>query len=76
MRQVKYSELNSVCLPVGIRRRVSVRPSLVARVARAVDKLITRTQEWMERPDGAAEKILAFITITMVLTYFVAQLLQ
>lgn len=62
---------NSVGLPAGIRRRASVRPSPAARTARAVDRFITRAQEWLERDDTAGQKLLAVAAVMMTLVYFI-----
>ena len=62
-----------VGLPAGIRRRVA-RPSIWRRFARAVDKLITRVQEWLERPDTAAAKLVANLIIGGTLVMLAAQL--
>lgn len=62
-------------LPVGMRRRVSVRPSIKARVVRKVDSLVTRVQEWLEEPDKWIELVVAYAIIAMTLALMVAAVL-
>jgi hypothetical protein len=64
---------DGVGLQVGIRRPVS-RPSIWRRFARAIDKLITRVQEWLERPDTEAAKLVANLIIGGTLVMLAAQL--
>lgn len=64
-------ESKGIGLPVEIRRRASVRPSLAARGARVVDRFITRVQERLERDDTAGQKIIAYSAVIMTLVYFI-----
>jgi hypothetical protein len=56
---------NSVGLPDKFRRRVTTRPSLFSVAARAIDKKVTRVQEWLEADDRAAEMVIAYGTISL-----------
>lgn len=71
MTEISKVRQNGVGLPVGIRRRAAVRPSLVARAARAADGFVTRVQERLERDDTAGQKILAYAVVAMTAVYFV-----
>lgn len=51
-----------VGLPVGTRQRMT-RLSLGTLVARKVDRLITRVQEWLEGPDLVGELMVAYAII-------------
>ena len=73
MGKLYVIQRDGVGLPVGIRRPVS-RPSIWRRLARAVDKLLTRTQEWLEAPDTAEAKLVANLICGAVVVYLAAKL--
>ena len=69
------SSIHNVGLPVGMRRRVSVRPSLRARAVQKVDSLVTSVQEWLEEPDKRIDLVVAYTIIAMTLALMVAAVL-
>lgn len=64
-----------VGLPAGIRRRVA-RPSIWRRFARAVDKVITRAQEWLEGRDRDIDKVVANLIICAAVIYLAASVAE
>jgi hypothetical protein len=53
---------------------VSTRPGPVRRLARALDRLVTRVQEWLEAPRGRREEKVAYILLALAAGYFLLQL--
>lgn len=66
---------HSVGLPVGIHRRVA-NPSLMDRVARALDRLITRTQEWLEAPGHQIDRCIAEGVLIGFAVYLALQIVR
>ncbi len=64
-----------VVLPVGIRRRTA-RPSIAVKGARVVDRLITRTQEWLEAPDTVRAKAGAYLIIGVFVAVVIAEIVR
>jgi len=54
----------------------TVRSSLFVRFARAVDKLVTRVQEWLEKPDGQFEKTIAYIILSIILVVILTSVIR
>lgn len=70
---IQLLKRNSVGLPVGIRRQ-ALRPSVVAKATRAVDRSITLVQEWLEGADRVVDKTVAYGIIVAAFTVMVAAL--
>jgi len=51
------------------------RPSITRRLARAVDRLITGVQEWLETPDKPRAKAAAYIILVLAEAYLAVQLI-
>lgn len=51
------------------RPQATRRPTLRRRVVRRMDIVITRTQEWLESPDGVVEKVGAIAVVMATLGY-------
>ena len=49
---------------ISLEVRLVARPPLGRRIARRVDRFITRTQEWLEGPDGRIETVVAYVTLS------------
>ena len=50
------------------------RPGPAKRLARALDRLITRAQEWLEGPDTSRAKAIAYGILAAAATYFAVHL--
>lgn len=64
-----------VGLPVGIRRKVSG-PSARVRFARAMDRLITRAQERLEKKDGKGWKMVVFTALAIGFVYILVEVVS
>ena len=75
VRRMDRVAYDRVGLPVGIRRRAA-RPSVAARAARVVDRVITAVQEWLEGPDRRVELVVAYGIIAAVLVVAAAAVVR
>ena len=66
--------IDGASLP-AIRRRAA-RPSIGRRFSRAVDRLFTRTQEWLETRDRDIDKLVANLIICAAVIYLAASVAE
>ncbi|MFA7468346.1 MAG: hypothetical protein WCY82_08785 [Desulfotomaculaceae bacterium] len=57
-----------------LKQRVSVRPGPARRLARVLDKLVTRVQEWLEAPYARREENIACTILALAAGYFLVRL--
>lgn len=63
MGKLYVIQRDGVEIPVGMRRRLESRPSTWRRFSRTADRMITRTQEWLEAPDRGIDHVIAYLFV-------------
>lgn len=66
----------SIGLPVGLRRKMTARPTVISKLQRLIDQLITGLQEWLEQDDTAAAKGIAYGIIFAAAVYLAASVVR
>jgi len=60
--------------PYALKRKVSSRPGITRRLARAVISLSTACQEWLEAPDKPRAKTTTYIILALAGAYLAGHL--